>query len=202
MLHPPTIWNSVLEGLISLSARVDRQATGSWYQAWLLRRMGAQVEGPVAIAPGVSFLGAQNLSLGRYVTIGAASRIVAWGKVKIGDDFMASDLLNLNSGTHDPVTLQPSVEPISIGDRVWCGTRVTICAGVEIGNDVVIGAGSLVTKSLESNCIAYGVPAKVVRPLERMEPRVWSMWPERAAGGYLERAPAWKQRLHWLRARI
>jgi maltose O-acetyltransferase len=202
MLHPPTIWNSILEGLISLSARVDRQATGSWYQAWLLRRMGVQVEGPVAVASGVSFLGARNLTLGRYVTIGAASRIVAWDKVKIGDDFMASDLLNLNSGTHDPVTLQPNVAPITIGDRVWCGTRVTICAGVEIGNDVVIGAGSLVTKSLESNSIAYGVPAKVVRRLDRAEPRVWSMWPERAAGGYLEKAPVWKQRLHWLRARI
>jgi serine acetyltransferase len=79
---------------------------------------------------------------------------------------------------------------------------VTICAGVEIGDDVVIGAGSVVTKSLASNCIAYGVPAKPVRSLERPERRVWSMWPERAAGGYLEKAPVWKQRLHWLRARI
>jgi acetyltransferase-like isoleucine patch superfamily enzyme len=202
MLHPSTIWHSVLEGLLSLSARVDQQATGSWYQTWLLRRMGAQVEGPVAVAAGTSFLGAENLSLGRYVTIGAGSRIVAWGKVTIGDDFMASDLLNVNSGLHDPVTLAPGVAPISIGDRVWCGTRVTICAGVEIGDDVVIGAGSVVTKSLPANSVAYGVPAKPVRPLERREPRVWSMWPERAAGGYLEKAPAWKRRLHWLRARI
>jgi acetyltransferase-like isoleucine patch superfamily enzyme len=202
MLHTSTIWNSLLEGLLSLSARVDRQATGSWYQAWLLRCMGVQVKGPVAIAAGSSFLGASNLDLGRYVTIGAGSRIVAWDKVKIGDDFMASDLLNLNSGFHDPVTLEPQVAGISIGNRVWCGTRVTICAGVEIGDDVVIGAGSVVTKSLPSNCVAYGVPAKAVRPLDRLEPRVWSMWPERRAGGYLETAPVWKQRLHWLRARI
>jgi len=202
MLHPPTIWHSILEGLLSLSARADRQATASWYQMWLLRRMGVHVEGPVAIAAGTSFLGASNLTLGRYVTIGAGSRIVSWGKVTIGDDFMASDLLNVNSGLHDPVTLQPGAAPISIGDRVWCGTRVTICAGVEIGDDVVIGAGSVVTKSLGSNCVAYGVPAKAVRPLDRMEPRVWSMWPERAAGGYLETAPIWKKRLHWLRARI
>ena len=34
-----------------------------------------------------------------------------------------------------------------------------------------------------------------MRALERLEPGVWSMWPERAAGGYLEKAPAWKQRL-------
>ncbi|HEY3897841.1 MAG TPA: acyltransferase [Chthoniobacter sp.] len=202
MLHSSTIWHSLLEGLLSLSARVDRQATGSWYQAWLLRRMGVQVKGPVAIAAGGSFLGAQNLELGRYVTIGAGSRIVAWDRVTIGDDFMASDLLNLNSGFHDPLTLEPGVAPIAIGDRVWCGTRVTICAGVEIGDDVVIGAGSVVTKSLPSNCVAYGVPARAMRPLERMEPCVWSMWPERRAGGHLANAPAWKQHLHWLRARI
>ncbi len=202
MLHPPTIWHAILEGLLSLSARLDRQATGSWYQRWLLRRMGAAVEGPVAVAAGTSILGASNLSLGRYVTIGAGSRIVAWDKVVIGDDFMASDLLNINSGSHDPETLQPGCAPIMIGNRVWCGTRVTICAGVEIGDDVVIGAGSVVTKSLESNCIAYGVPAKPMRSLARSEPRVWSMWPERARGGYLELAPTWKKRLHWLRARI
>ncbi len=201
-MHPANVWHSILEGLLSLSARLDRQATGSWYQAWLLRRMGIHVQGPVAIAAGTSFLGAKNLSLGRYVTIGAGSRIVAWGKVSIGDDFMASDLLNLNSGSHDPVTLEPGVAPISIGNRVWCGTRVTICAGVEIGDDVVIGAGSVVTKSLPPNSVAYGVPARAVRPLGRTEARVWSMWPERRRDGYLDHAPAWKRQLHWLRARI
>ena len=181
---------------------MDRQATASWYQQWLLRRMGVEVEGPVAIASGTSILGASNLSLGRYVTIGAGSRIVAWDKVSIGDDFMASDLLNINTGLHDPVTLEPGSAPVTIGNRVWCGTRVTICAGVEIGDDVVLGAGAVVTKSIESNCIAYGVPAKPVRALERVTPRVWSMWPERASGGYLETAPLWKKRLHWWRARI
>jgi acetyltransferase-like isoleucine patch superfamily enzyme len=201
MLHPPTIWRSLLEGLLSLSARVDQQATGSWYQSWLLRRMGARVEGPVAVAAGCTFLIPRNLTLGRYVSIGARSRLVAWGEITIGDDFMASDLLNLNNGLHDPVTLRPGSAPIRIGRRVWCGTGVTICAGVEIGDDVVIGAGSVVTKSLPSNCIAYGVPAKPVRSLERAA-GVWSLWPERAAGGHLENAPAWKRRLHWLRARL
>src|SRR3954469_1678137 len=204
MLHFPTAWHSLLEGLVSLSARVNRPITGSLYQAWLLRRMGARVAGPVQIGPGTSFLNTKQLELGRYVTIGAHSRIVAWGKITIGDDFMASDLLCLNSGMHDPVTLQPKFESldITIGQRVWCGAGVMICAGVEIGDDVVIGAGSVVTRSLPANCIAYGTPAKAVRPLGRTEPRTWSMWPERAAGGHLENAPAWKRRLHWLHARI
>lgn len=202
MLHVPTIWHSLLEGTLSLCARVNKQGTGSWYQCGLLRLMGATVAGPVAVAPGSSFLGAGNLHLGRYVTIGAGSRVVSWGRVEIGDDFMASDLLNINSGTHDPRTLQPGSAPIRIGRRVWCGTGVTICAGVEVGDDVVIGAGSVVTKSLPAGCVAHGTPAKPVRPLGREDARVWSMWPERAAGGHLETAPLWKRRLHWFLARL
>ena len=202
MLHLPTMWQSLLETTLSLSARVNRQGTGGWVQLGLLRLMGVTVAGPVAVAPGTSFLGARNLHLGRYVTIGEGSRIVSWARVEIGDDFMASDRLNVNSGTHDPRTLQPSNAPIRIGQRVWCGAGVTICAGVEVGDDVVIGAGSLVTKSLPANCVAFGTPARPVRALGRETSRVWSMWPERAAGGHLENAPAYKRRLHWLRARI
>jgi acetyltransferase-like isoleucine patch superfamily enzyme len=202
MLHIPTIWQSMLEAAVSFTARVNRQATGGWYQLGLLRLMGVKAIGPVAIAPGTSFLGAGNLHLGRYVSIGAGSRIVSWAAVEIGDDFIASDLLNINSGAHDPLTLKPHNAPIRIGQRVWCGTGVTICAGVEIGDDVVIGAGSIVTKSLPSNCIAYGTPAKVMRPLERGDTRVWSVWPEHAGGSHLEGASLLKRRLHWLYARL
>ncbi|HEY5752956.1 MAG TPA: acyltransferase [Chthoniobacterales bacterium] len=202
MLHFETILHSLLEGAVSLTARTNRQATGSWYQTWLLRAMGVQLEGPVAIAPGTSFLGARNLKLGRYVTIGNCSRIVSWAPVTIGHDFMASDFLNINSGSHDPLTLEPQCAPIIIGERVWCGTSVTICAGVEIGDNVVIGAGSLVTKSLPSNCIAYGSPAKPARPLDRRDLSLWSMWPERSAYSRFKVAPNWKRHLHWLRARL
>ena len=202
MLHAPTAWQSALEAAISLVARTHRQATGSWYQLGLLRLMGVRVDGPVAVAPGTSFLGPRNLRRGRYVTVGANSRIVSWAPVEIGDDFMASDLLNINTGTHDPVTLQPSLAPVRIGARVWCGTGVTICAGVEIGDDVVVGAGSVVTRSLPSGCIAYGTPARPARALEPPGTGVWSMWPERAVGGHLTHAPAWKRHLHWLLARV
>lgn len=203
MLHFETILHSLLEGGVSLAARLNEQATGSWCQAWLLKAMGVKVDGPVAIAPGTTFLGSRNLKIGRYVTIGSGSRIVSWAPVTIGDDFMASDFLNINSGSHDPVTLGPRCEPIVIGKRVWCGTGVTICAGVEIGDDVVLGAGSLVVKALPSNCIAYGSPAKPVRPLNRRDDvGLWSMWPERSAYSRYKIFPAWKRRLQWLRVRL
>lgn len=59
---------------------------------------------------------------------------------------------------------QPMVSsPTKIGDRVWVGANVTILKGVNIGNDAVIGAGSVVTKDIPEKAIAVGNPAKVIK---------------------------------------
>lgn len=59
---------------------------------------------------------------------------------------------------------QPLIsKPTSIGNRVWLGANVTVLKGVTIGNDAVIGAGSVVTKDIPEKAIAVGVPAKVIR---------------------------------------
>lgn len=57
-------------------------------------------------------------------------------------------------------------DSIHIGDDVWIGGNVTILPGVNIGNNVVIGAGAVVTKDIPDNSLAIGVPAKVVREIE------------------------------------
>lgn len=57
-----------------------------------------------------------------------------------------------------PVTFAP----ITLGDRVWLPWRVFIMPGVKIGNEVVIGANSMVSKNLPSNVLAAGSPAKVI----------------------------------------
>ena len=53
--------------------------------------------------------------------------------------------------------------PIFIGENVWIGINVRICKGVTIGDNTVIGAGSVVTHDIPSDTIAFGSPAKVVR---------------------------------------
>lgn len=58
-------------------------------------------------------------------------------------------------------------EPISVGDNVWFGGGVTVCAGVTIGDNTVVGAGSVVTRDLPSGVLAAGNPARVIRELER-----------------------------------
>jgi acetyltransferase-like isoleucine patch superfamily enzyme len=63
-----------------------------------------------------------------------------------------------------PPLSQPMIsKPTKIGDRVWIGANVTILKGVTIGNDAVVGAGSVVTKDIPEKAIAVGVPAKVIK---------------------------------------
>jgi len=76
--------------------------------------------------------------------------------------------------THDGGTLilrkeVPDLEwtaPISIGNDVYIGIRSIILPGVNIGNRVVIGAGSIVSKDIPNNSVAVGVPARVIKTVD------------------------------------
>lgn len=62
--------------------------------------------------------------------------------------------------------------PITVGDNVWIGGSVSIVAGVSIGADSIIGAGSVVTKDIPEGVIAVGNPARILRKIteaDRME---------------------------------
>jgi len=62
-------------------------------------------------------------------------------------------------------------KPVKIGNNVWFGGGVVLCPGVNIGDNCVIGTGSVVTKSIPENCLAFGNPCKVVREIKRNEGR-------------------------------
>lgn len=56
--------------------------------------------------------------------------------------------------------------PIKIGDCVWIGGNSSICMGVTIGDNAIIGAGSVVTKDIPANAVAVGNPARVIRYID------------------------------------
>ena len=92
-------------------------------------------------------------------------------KITIGNYVMLGPNVNLYTATHplDAKLRRKSLEqayPITIEDDVWIGGNVTILPGVTIGKNSVIGAGSVVTKSIPANCLAYGNPCKVQKTLE------------------------------------
>lgn len=59
--------------------------------------------------------------------------------------------------------------PVTIEDNVWVGANVTICPGVTIGKNSVIGAGSVVTKDIPSNTVAAGTPCQVIRKISERD---------------------------------
>lgn len=113
---------------------------------------------------------------GFQTTIGART-FVNWGlilldvaKVSIGDDVQIGPNVQILTATH-PLEPDPrrdkweAAEPITIGDNVWLGGGVIVCPGVSIGEDTVVGAGSVVTQDLPRGVLALGTPARVVREL-------------------------------------
>lgn len=116
-----------------------------------------------------------GVTLGERCALGENTQLFNHAKIRIGADFLSANDLLINNGSHDPVTLAPGASPVVIGDRVWCGARVTILAGVTIGDDVVIGAGSVVVNDIPSNSIAVGVPARVIRRIDRSSVgKIWT----------------------------
>lgn len=84
----------------------------------------------------------------------------------LGDGCMLSRNVNvMTSDGHDILREGKRINPaksIYIGDRVWLADSVTVLKGVTIGNDCIVGINSTLTKSIDSNSVAAGVPAKVV----------------------------------------
>jgi maltose O-acetyltransferase len=65
----------------------------------------------------------------------------------------------------DDRSRRPEPKPVVIGDRVWLANRSTILPGVTIGNDAVIGAGSVVMTDIPERSLAMGNPARVIKKL-------------------------------------
>ena len=54
-------------------------------------------------------------------------------------------------------------KPVEIGDSCWIGMNAVLLPGVKLGNNTVVGAGSIVTKSFEGHCVIAGNPARVIK---------------------------------------
>lgn len=90
------------------------------------------------------------------------------GKVTIGDNCQLAPNVAIYTAGHPvhPDSRNSAYEygiPVSIGDNCWIGGNSVICPGVKIGNNVIIGAGSVVTKDIPDWAIAAGNPCKVIR---------------------------------------
>lgn len=76
------------------------------------------------------------------------------------------------------MTMAEYAEDIHIGSNVWLACNVTVLGGVHIGNNVVIGAGSVVTKDIPDDYLAYGNPCRPVRKITQADSKAHLILPE------------------------
>ena len=114
-------------------------------------------------------------AVGKYVSIGSGTyanmnlTLIDDWKITIGKNVLIGPNVTLCTTGH-PVHPAHRLDgmysfPITIGDNVWIGGNVIVLPGVTIGENSVIGAGSVVTKDIPANVIAFGSPCKVFREI-------------------------------------
>jgi len=123
----------------------------------------------VGMAPGQELLAPTMLEIGDRCVIGRNSAIAAHLQIIIGDDvYFAPNVFvtDQNHGADEagvPIGRQTQPErPVSIGARSWLATGVVVTPGVTIGEDVIVGANSVVTIDLPAGSIAVGAPARII----------------------------------------
>ena len=86
--------------------------------------------------------------------------------LEIGEKTIWAFNVCIQTGNHDLYDRSVyHTQSVKIGKNCWIGNSVTILAGVELGDNVTVGANSVVTKSFPSNVVIGGVPAKIIKEL-------------------------------------
>lgn len=114
------------------------------------------------------------LSLGTRTVIGPYTRIMAATQVRIGARCMISWNCSIFDSIGHRMWLKDQEEaeieaPITLGDDVWIGPYSIIMKGVTIGNNCIVGAGSVVRRDVPPNSLVYGNPARRVGTVDRWE---------------------------------
>ena len=129
-----------------------------------------------SIGAGAQIVAPFHCDYGYQIHIGARSFVncgtvfLDVATITLGSDVQVGPNVQFLTPTHpiDPDarrTGRESSEPIAIADTVWLGGGAIILPGVSIGENTVVGAGSVVTRSLPANVLAVGNPARIIRTL-------------------------------------
>lgn len=114
----------------------------------------------ISYGPGVSF--------GRDCFLNFGCTLLALGGITIEDDVFIGPHCVLATEYHpeDPATRHSLLtKPIVVKRNAWLGANVTVLAGVTIGENAIVAAGSVVTKDVPANTVVAGSPARVIRPI-------------------------------------
>lgn len=119
-----------------------------------------------------------EIFIGNNTSIGEDCHITAINRIVIGNDVLIGKKVTITDNSHGKTELEqliiPPIKrplyskgPVIIGDNVWIGDKATILPNVVIGKNSIIGANALVTKDVPENSVVGGVPAKIIKIIER-----------------------------------
>ena len=113
-----------------------------------------------------------NILIGSQFNLNRFSRIVAHQQIEIGHHVTIGQSVAILDHDHHYEMVEGKlvlegydINPVKIGNNVWIGDKSTILRGVTIGDNVIIGANTLVNKDVPSNSIIGGVPGKVLKTI-------------------------------------
>lgn len=124
------------------------------------------------IEPPFYFCYGSNIELGEECYINMGCSFIDDAKIKIGNKVAFGPGVTIATVGHP---IHPDYRrlmygnPVTIEDNCWIGANTTICPGVTIGENSVIGAGSVVTKDIPKNSVAVGNPCKVIREINERD---------------------------------
>lgn len=136
----------------------------------LVNELVAAADGAASIVPTFFCEYGYNVQLGRRAFVNSGCAFLDCAPIVIGDDFQCGPGVQLLTPIHpmDAAERRSGVEwarSIRIGNDVWIGGGAIILGGVTVGDRVVIGAGSVVTRDVPDDVLMVGNPARVVRSL-------------------------------------
>ncbi len=133
-------------------------------------RLGVVMDTNVRFSDHVKIIGPANLRIGRGTKVVNRVILDARGGLEIGDDTQIGFESVVLTSTHRfedlgrPILKQGmKKQAVQIGNDVWIGARVVVLPGVAIGDQAIVGVGSIVTKDVPDRAIVAGNPADLIR---------------------------------------
>lgn len=136
----------------------------------ILRKLFGKTKGNFTIVSPFFCDYGYNIEIGENFFMNMDCVILDGAKVKFGDNVFVAPHCGFYTAGH-PLDVERRISgleyalPITVGNNVWIGAHVCVLPGVSIGDNTVIGAGSVVTKDIPANVLAYGNPCKVIREI-------------------------------------